>query len=333
MLAVLLFAGLAAAAILPAAFDTLADDDDPLDDGVVAQGGKAATMPGDDVTVDAEDGAQDDPTGDVEEDPDEGIDHEIPAAASEAVLGDFDAACDTCTITTDTWDSEFTLTEDPSGKGATLSFTNASGDLTRLHFPDLGRVPIEAISLRIDAGEGAEPAMLPLAEVFAAAEEISPVSPGEVLGAIDPFALLAPIAPDLPDVLPIPLDGVTALAHVDPDLPGLPPEDPSDTGILAPESEDDPGLLPGLQAGHDPSPIHVDPRTGMPIPARIDDFGADDLLAVTLSPAAAQGSLEITVSPDEAGTGSVVLIDGLPVATLPGAPAVSPLQIRLAVSA
>jgi hypothetical protein len=328
MLAVLLFAGLAAAAILPAAFDTLVDDDDPMDDGTGAGGGKAATLPGDDPSADADGNAPDGTGDDFGDEPDEGMDYEISAQASEAVLGDFDAARDTCTITTDTWDSEFTLAEDPSGKGATLSFTNASGDLTRMHFPGLPHVPVEAISLRIDAGDGAEPTILPLAEVFAAADEISPVSPGGTLEAIDPFALLTPIAPDLPDVLPVPLDGVDPLAHVDPDLPGLPPEDPSDTGILAPESEDDPGLLPG----HDPSPILFDPRTGMPIPARINDFGAEDFLAVTLSPAAAQGPLEITISPDEAGTGSAVLIDGLPVATLPGAPAVSPSQIRLAVS-
>lgn len=339
MLAVLLFAGLAAAAILPAAFDTLVDDDDPMDDGPGS--GKAATLPGEDASADAESDALHDPgedtgkhtgkdTGgepadDIGDDSYEGTDHEISALSSEAVLGDFDATHDTCTISTDSWDSEFTLAVDPEGKGATLSFTNAAGEMTRLHFPGLSQVPVEAISLRIDAGDGAGPTVLALAEVFAAADEVSASSEGDGEG--DPAMPLAPVDPDLPDDPTVPIDGVTPLAPVDPDLPDILPDDPSDADILAPESEDD----PGLPLGRDPSPIHVDPRTGMPIPARIEDFGADDLLAVTLGPAAAQGPLEITVSSDEAGTGSVVLIDGLPVVTLPAAPAVSPSQIRLAV--
>ncbi|MGI1662356.1 hypothetical protein ACRDNQ_08945 [Palleronia sp. KMU-117] len=344
MLAVLLFAGLAAAAILPAAFDGLVDDDDPLNDGAGATGGKAATLPGDGPADDGvDDGveghARDNTGNDLSEDEDDGTDHEIPVEARDAVLGDFDAARDTCTITTDTWDSEFSLAEDPSGKGAMLCFTSASGEMTRLHFPDLGRVPVEAIALRIDAGEGSGPTVLPLAEVFAAADEISPASPADVPedfpGTVDPFAPLAPIAPDLPDGLPVPLSGVTALAPVDPDLPDLPPDDPSDTGILAPERDDASGQGPDgdTTSGHEPSLIHVDPKTGLPIAVLINDFGAHDLLAVTLSPSAAKAALDITVAPDEAGTGSVVLIDGLPVATLPGAAGVQPSQIRVTVSA
>jgi hypothetical protein len=294
MLAALLFAGLAAAAILPAAFDGLSDDDDADMDGSEGPVGKAG-IPQDAASPEEES---------------QGTVYEVSATSGSAVLSAFDAACDTCTVTTDTLDGEFVIATDPSGKGATLSFTTAEGDSTVLSFPHLDAVPVDAIGVRIDVDEGTT--IIPLAEIFAAGEEIE-------AGDDEEAPPLAPTDPDAPDILPELLDTDQVLSSIDPDLADFLPTDLLDGEVLQPVVD-----ATGL--------IRIDPDTGLPKPITVTDFTDADILSVTLSEAAAKGGLDVVIEADPSGKGAVVLIDGKALAILPDAKAVLPSQIQVLVA-
>jgi hypothetical protein len=295
MLAALLFAGLAAAAILPAAFDGLTDDDDDADmdgsEGPVGKAGIPQHAPA----------PADEPQGTV---------YEVSATSGSEVLGAFDAASDTCTVTTDTLDGEFEIATDPSGTGATLCFTTAAGDSTVLSFPHLDAVPVHAIGVRIDSDEGTT--ILPLAEIFAAGEEID-------AGGDDDAQPLAPTDPDAPDILPELLDPDEVLSSIDPDLADVLPTDLPDGDVLQPVID-----ATGL--------IRIDPDTGLPKPITVTDFTDADILSVTLSDAAAKSGLDVVIEVDPSGKGVVVLVDGKALAILPDAKAILPSQIQVSVA-
>jgi hypothetical protein len=295
MLAALLFAGLAAAAILPAAFDGLSDDnDDPDMDGSDGPVGKAG-IPQD--AAAPEDGQQ-------------GTVYEVSATSGSAVLSSFDTSCDTCTVTTDTLDGEFEIATDPSGKGATLSFTPAEGEATVLSFPHLDAVPVDAIGVRIDSDDGTT--IIPLAEIFAVGEEIDGDSNEDARP-------LAPTDPDAPDTLSDLLDTDEVLSSIDPDLADVLPTDLIDGEVLQPVVD-----AAGL--------IRIDPDSGLPKPVTVTDFTDADILSVTLSEVAAKGALDVAIEADPSGKGVIVLIDGKALALLPDAKVVLPSQIQVAVA-
>lgn len=298
MLAALLFAGLAAAAILPTVFDGLTDDDDTgLDDmGGSGKGSfdDGAMSPLDAAVADEE-----------SEDASAGTAYEVSVGKGGAVLSEFDAGCDTCAITTDTLDGEFAVETDPAGNGSTLTFTTASGESTVLSFPGLDTVPIDAIGLKVGSEDA--PTLVPLSEIFAAGKE---------LGSEEETAPLAPTDPDAPDTLPEPLDVEEVLSAVDPDLADALPTDLVDAEVLQP-------VLDNLGL------IKVDPGTGLPIPVIVTEFAEGDLLSVTLSGSAAKGALEVTIEADPSGEGVTVLVDGKAVAVLPDASNVLPSQIKV----
>jgi hypothetical protein len=308
MLAALLFAGLAAAAILPSVFDGVTDDDDTgLDEAGGA--GKGSFDAGaksllDSATAD-ESG---DAAGGAPADMPVGTAYEVSAAKGTAVLSEFDAGCDSCTLTTDTLDGEFAVETDPSGKGSTLTFTTSGGETSVLSFPNLDAVPVEAIGIRVES-EGA-PAILPLADIFAAGEELGPETE-------DDASPLSPTDPDAPDTLPDLPDIDAVLSPVDPDLADVLPTDLVDGEVLQP-------VLDSLGL------IKVDPDTGVPVPVIVKDFGETDILSVTLSETAAKGALEVAIKADPSGEGVVVLVDGKAVALLPDTKEVLPSQVKVA---
>jgi hypothetical protein len=299
MLAALLFAGLAAAAILPSVFDGLSDDDESDSDVLGGSGGKGS--------FDDEDASLLD---DGPEDAAQGTAYDVSVAKGNAVLSDFDAGCDSCTITTDSLDGEFEVDSDPSGKGSTLTFTATGGESAVLSFPNLDAVPVEAIGIRIES-EGA-PAIVPLAEIFAAGEELGPVSDEEA-------APLSPTDPDAPDTLPDLLDVDGVLSAIDPELADVLPTDLVDGEVLQPVA-DSLGL------------IRIDPGTGLPMPVVVKDFADGDLLSVTLSETAAKGALEVSIQTDPSGEGVVVVVDGKAVALLPDAKSVLPSQVLVSLA-
>jgi len=308
MLAALMLAGLAAAAMVPFAFDHLFDDEDDPVEGETAQvGGTSAG--GEDMIS-------------MSEYPDDaapiGAQHEIAAMSGDAVLTAFDPGCDRCTLTIDTWDSEIVLADDADG--VSLSFTNAAETVVTVRFPGLSELPVDAITVCVDSVGEDGPVTFPLSEVFAdVARDDAGAGDGSEEGSV-----LSPADPDAPDDLPDPLHDALPLGPVDPDTPDLPPADLWEGDMLAPVVDDD--------APEDGSLVWGDPETGAPKPVVIEGFDPGDLLSITLSPAAFPGPLEVTVMPAGTGDGTAVLVDGQAVAVVTGPtpPAVDQVHVSVA---
>ncbi len=150
MLAALMLAGLAAAAMVPFAFDHFSDEEDDPVEG--------------DAAMDVGASADDEDMISMSEDPDDalpvGVQHEIAAMSGDAVLAGFDPECDQCTLTIDTWDSEIALYDDADG--VSLSFTNAAETLVTVRFPGLSEVPVDSITVCIDTADEEGPVTFPL---------------------------------------------------------------------------------------------------------------------------------------------------------------------------
>jgi hypothetical protein len=249
--------------------------------------------------------------------------HDIPPDSGDAVLAAFDPGTDHCTLTVDTWDSEIVLTGDADG--ALLTFTNAADAIVSVRFPGLSEVPVDSITLCVDAAGEAGAATFSLSEVFVEVEGNDEGRDDTAAGDADGLSfVLSPTDPDAPDDLPDPLDNVVPLGPVDPDLPDLTPTDPWDGEVLSPVVEDD-----ALQGG---ILIRGDPASGAPVPAVIEGFDAGDQLSISLSPLAFPGPLEVTVMPAGSGAGTAVLVDGQPVAIVsgPAAPDAGQVHVSLA---
>jgi hypothetical protein len=305
MLAALMLAGLAAVAMVPIAFDHLFDDDDSIGDDAAQDVDQSS--PGGEMLPISEDVGVAAPAG---------VQHDIPAVSGEAVLAAFDPACDHCTLAIDTWDSEIVLTD--SADAVSLTFSNAADGIVTVRFPGLSEVPVDSISVCVDApGEGGA-VSFPLSDIFAEPDGIDAgTDPGE-----GPGSVLSPTDPDAPDDLPDPIDIAAPLGPIDPDAPDQPPADPWQGEGLAPVVEDDMGG----------SLIWGDPATGAPLPAVIAGFESGDLLSITLSPAAFPGPLDVTVLPAGTGGATTVLVDGQPVALVTGPAAPEAAQIRVSVA-
>lgn len=298
MLAALLFAGLATAALVPIVMSGAEDDDIDID------------LPGD----------ESDDLLETSNDSDGAI-YDIPAVASETVLSSFDAGTDRLTLNADDWDTEFFVEPLEEG-GIALQFEVSDG-LVSIHFPELDELPLSAIDIAVQAGDGGEPSSLSLVEVFAAQ--------GDDEGGVgdaqpDPQSPTDPDAPEDSDH-DGPIDVV--LPPIDPDALDAPPGTPvEDSEILDPVQDPEP--LASLS--FDGSVVgHLYPGTdGAPMePVAVNGFEPRDILVVELDPDAWAGPQTVTGTTSEDGADGVVMVDGIAVALLVGVPTVPLSQVNV----